>query len=54
MAKEDPAKKMEELIDKYNKLLAKRRLIEQERDDLEKKAFKMLAESLEETDKNEE
>ncbi len=46
MSKDDKIKKMEALISNYNKLLAKRRLIEQERDELEKKAFKMLADHM--------
>lgn len=54
MAENEDMKKMQELIDKYNKLLAKRRLIEEERDELEKKAFKMLADSMENLSENEE
>lgn len=54
MSEDDKIKKIEKLIDKYNKLSAKKQLLEQERDDLEKKAFKMLADQMENLDKNEE
>lgn len=54
MTDEDKIKKLEALISNYNKLLAKRRLIEQERDELEKKAFKMLADSMKDTDETKE
>ncbi|MFC1599779.1 hypothetical protein ACFL3T_02000 [Patescibacteria group bacterium] len=54
MAKEDKVKEMNKLIDKYNKLLAKKKLLEEERDNLEKKAFKMLLEQTEKLNKNEE
>lgn len=47
---QEKIKKLEALISNYNKILAKRRLVEAERDELEKKAFKMLADHM----KNEE
>jgi len=54
MADEDKIKKINELIDKYEKLKAKKQLLEEERDEMEKKAFKMLLDQTKDLSENEE